>query len=62
MRKRKYKPGDVITSLDEMAAQELVYWRESIVNRGWFQNWQISFTQYQLYAKLIRKAIRIEEE
>ena len=40
MSKRKYRKGDQITSLDELAKQELVYFFDKITHRGWFMSWQ----------------------
>ena len=37
---RKYARGDHILTLDELASQEFVYWRDRITPRGWFLSWQ----------------------
>ncbi len=41
MSKRKYRKGDKITSLDEVAKQEFVYFYDKITHCGWFGSWQL---------------------
>ena len=43
MSKRKYRKGDKITSLDEVAKQEFVYFYDKITHCGWFGSWQLRF-------------------
>ena len=38
--KRKYCKGEKITSLDELAKQEFVYFFDKITHNGWFMSWQ----------------------
>ena len=38
--KRKYRRGEQITSLDELAKQELVYFYDKIYHHGWFASWR----------------------
>lgn len=38
--KRKYRKGNKITSLDELAKQEFVYFFDKITHCGWFMSWQ----------------------
>ena len=38
--KRKYRKGAKITSLDELAKQEFVYFFDKITHVGWFSYWQ----------------------
>ena len=59
---KKYKPGEGIITLDELYEQEFIFWRNRVVNRGWFGSWQIRWAKQQITQKLIRKAIKIEEE
>lgn len=40
MSKRKYRRGCRILSLDELARQEVVFWRDKPTARGWFLSWQ----------------------
>lgn len=37
---RKYRKGKQITSLDELAEQEFVYFFDKITHNGWFMSWQ----------------------
>ena len=38
--KRKYCKGKQITSLDELAKQEFIYFFDKITHNGWFMSWQ----------------------
>lgn len=38
--KRKYRKGGQITSLDELAKQEFIYFFDKITHCGWFGSWQ----------------------
>lgn len=40
MSKRKWRRGPLITSLDELARQEVVFWWEKAQPKGWFLSWQ----------------------
>ena len=60
--KRKYTPGEVIASLDELAEQEFVYIRSKIYHRGWWQSLQFGFVKLHLDAGYIRKAERVTED
>lgn len=42
--KRKYRKGAKITSLDELARQEFVYFSDKITHAGWFMSWQFRLT------------------
>ena len=41
--KRKFAKGDHIVSLDDLAHEEYIYYRDKVVHRGWFLSWQMSF-------------------
>lgn len=43
--KRKFKKGDKITSFDELAKQEFVYFFDKITHKGWFMSWQFSLAK-----------------
>ena len=43
--KRKFKKGDKITSLDELASQKWIYVFDKITHNGWFMSWQIRMAQ-----------------
>lgn len=59
---KAYRPGDKITSLDELMKQELVYFNHKITNKGWFQNWQIGWANHYMQRGFVRKTIKIEQE
>ena len=60
--KRKYSPGELITSLDELATQEFIYIHDKIYHRGWWQSLQFSFVKRHMDAGFIRKAERGTED
>ena len=37
--KRKYHPGDMIYSLDELEKQKFIYYNGKIIHEGWFKSW-----------------------
>lgn len=43
--KRKFKRGDRITSLDELASQKWIYVFDKITHNGWFMSWQFRTAQ-----------------
>lgn len=59
---RKYRPGEVISSLDELAAQEFIYIYDKIYHRGWWQSFQFHFIKCRMEAGCIRKAERVAED
>jgi len=59
--KSKYINGDFITGLDILYNQEVVYFRDKITNRGWFQNWQLRYTARMIEGNYIRYAIKKSE-
>ena len=40
MGRRKWRKGPHITSLDELARQEVVFWWDKPQSKGWFLSWQ----------------------
>ncbi len=58
----KYRPGEKITSLDEMAQQEFIYHIEKVYHAGWFLSWQIKTAEHAIRAGTIKKAIRLTNE
>ena len=60
--KRKYYPGKVISSFDELAAQEFIYIHDKIYHRGWWQSLQFSFIKRKMDDGCIRKADRRVED
>ena len=60
--KRKYQPGNVISSLDELASQELVYIHGKIYHCGWWASMQFRLVKRLMDDGRIRKAERIDED
>lgn len=58
----KYKPGAFIVSLDHLTEQERVFYREKLLHRSWFGNWQLWYANHELALLHIREAVRTEEE
>ncbi len=61
-KKRKYKKGELITSLDVLAEQEFIYLGNVIYHKGWFQNWSLIRVRTLLRNKLLYKAIKKKYE
>jgi len=63
MRKRKYRRGGHILSLDQLAQQEFVYWWNKIEPRGWFLSWELRVAYHAIGPNgCIYYAIKNEEE
>ena len=60
--RKKYKMGDVIKSLDELAKQEFVFVHEKLYHRGWFCAWQFRYCLASVEAGHVRKAVKIEKK
>ena len=60
--KRKYRPGEVITSLSELATQEFIYIYDKVYHYGWWQSLQFGYLKYRMDRGLIRKAERVCED
>lgn len=61
-KKRRYRKGDRITSIDELLSQEFVYWNNKITHKGWFGSWQLRMTANAIKNGSIYKAIKKESE
>ena len=59
--KRKYRKGEPITSLDELAKQEFIYFFDKITHRGWFMSWQFSLAERYIKSGWLFYAIKNEE-
>lgn len=59
---RKYKPGETVKDMNELADQEFIYFHHKIYHTGWFGSWSFSWINTQLKRGLLKKAIKIEEE
>ena len=65
--KRKFKKGDKITSLDELASRKWIYVFDKITHNGWFMSWQFRMAQSflqrgNLYYALPNDDMRKEDE
>lgn len=45
----KYRKGQPIRSLDELWTQDVVFFHDKVVSRGWFQNWQLKMVTQQIF-------------
>lgn len=62
MSKRKYRKGGKITSLDELAKQEFVYFFDKITHCGWFCSWQFRLVQRYIERGMLYYAVREGEK
>lgn len=60
--KRKYRRGEVITSLDELAKQEFIYWHNKIYHAGWFMSWQFRMAKRFIDAGSLYYAVSTADE
>jgi hypothetical protein len=58
--RRKYHKGDVITSLDELAKQEFVYFFDKITHHGWFASWQFNLAMRYIERGVLYYAVKTE--
>ena len=58
--KRKYKKGEKITSLDELAKQDFIYFFDKITHCGWFMSWQLRLACIYLERGFLYYAIKDE--
>ena len=58
--KRKYRKGEKITSLDELAKQEFIYFFDKITHAGWFMSWQFRLADKYIKRGLLYYAEKIE--
>ena len=61
-KKRKYRQGEVITTIDELIKCEFVYWNGKIYHRAFVQSWQLSWVLRILNRNGFKYAIRKESE
>lgn len=58
--KRKYRKGTKITSLDELAKQEFIYFYDKITHAGWFTSWQFSLAVRYIQRGCLYYADKVE--
>ena len=61
-KKRKYKQGEVIPTIDELIKCEFVYWIGKLNHRAFVQSWQLSWVLRILNRNGFKYAIRKESE
>ena len=60
MRRRKYRKGDAIRSVDDLLKQEFVYFDDKIYHCGWVRSWQLNMVVRHMENGRIFYAIRKE--
>ena len=60
--KRKYRKGNQITSLDELAEQEFVYFFDKITHNGWFMSWQFRMAKNLISRGILFTAEKVGDE
>lgn len=58
--KRKWRKGNQITSLDELAKQDLIYFGDKVTHAGWFGRWQFTLAKTFLDRGLLFYAVKNE--
>lgn len=56
--KRKYHPGEKITSLDELEKQEFIYCNGKIMHEGWFKSWPFRLASNYIKWGSLRHAVK----
>lgn len=54
----KYRPGGRITSIDQLAKEEFVYFNNRLIHRGWFMSWHLRFAQHMINSDRLYRADR----
>jgi len=54
----KYRKGDKIQSLDELARQEFIFFHDKVYHRGWFGSWQLSWCAARIKLGELQYAIK----
>lgn len=63
MSKRKLRPGPHITSIDELAEQELIFFHGKVYHKGWFWSWPLRMLRNCVGQKgCIRYAMPVGED
>lgn len=58
--KRKYHPGDIISSLDELEKQEFIYCNGQILHHSWFMSWPFRLANGYVKYGSLRYAVKNE--
>ena len=59
---KNYKIGKPITSLDELAKQEFMFFFGTLYHKGWFMSWQMRHIYMWLKNGQIKYAIKVEDK
>ena len=59
---KKYKPGNTITSVDELLKHQVVFWLGKTNNMGFIQNLQLRTVKMHIDRGFFKEAIKIESE
>lgn len=69
MSKSKWRRGPHIMSIDEVARQEMIFWRNKPCSKGWFSSWQFRVVEnnvggngYIFYAMPASATTRFSDE
>lgn len=57
----KYKKGSRITCLEELVRQDMVFFRDKVLHRSFFQSWQIRYAIIQIEKGVLFRAERVEK-
>ena len=60
--KRKYRPGNKITSMDEIVKQQFIYCNGKIIHEGWFKSWPFRLAESYIHWGSLRYAEKNEDE
>ena len=62
---KKYTPGQRITSMDELAEQDMIYFVSGgyckPYHKGWFLSWSLRTAHYYLEKGVLYRADKIQE-
>ena len=62
MPESKYRPGGLITSVDQLAREEFIYFNNKLMHRGWFMSWQLRFAQRMVEENRLYRADRSADD
>lgn len=52
----KYKKGSRITCIEELVKQDVVFFRDKVLHRSFFQSWQIHYAIVQIEKGVLFRA------
>lgn len=59
---RNFTAGEKITSLDELASQDKIFFEDQLLSRGWFSSWQLGTAEKLIKAGLLKHVIKKENK